>query len=782
MQPPTSMKSNSTGSWCPRPRPPGPLPPRASRLRTRVIAPPSSSAPQPAASPAQAPDGGSTKEASGGASPWPSQLLRLPWANSMSSQEQHRVQEALDHMHSAPGGAPVDIAAFLRPLAAHDLKRLRMLASLCSLTYYMGSQVTPRALMARHRVELIASSLACERIVYEHTASAREVADDGDGCCLGLPDVQAIYAARDEEATAVAGDAAGAAGAPPPLARALAGSAVQEQRGAAAAAAAAAAAVVAAPPAAASGGSSSSGGSGAAALVPAAPAALAAAASGKQGGWNPADLVAAKLGEAAAAASAAALAPFASAASAAGSLYAGSLGLVSARLRPAAASAASAAAAALPLPERLAGAAIAGIAGMEVAASHPNGSDVKAASSSSSAACPSEWFVADDARSRTRYFVIQGSDSLDHWRTNLMFEPVVFEDPALGIKVHRGAYEAACALYDRFLPLVQEQAHSHAVARIAFTGHSIGGSMATLLALMLVSRGVLRPDQLAPTVTFGAPAIFCARARGGCGSAGCGGACGSCATPCGGGGGGAAAGPPRAAESAAACGGLLARLGLGEGSVRNVLMTRDIVPRAFSCDYSLVADILRSWGPHWREHNSLNWASRKQMYVHIGRAAVLQPSPALRFASEPPLPLLPPGGGAYDLVPPTLAARMRAAGARAGAAAGGRPAGREAACVDEALAALMDNPHPLETLADPGAYLDTGSISRYHNPANYCRALGRALAERRGAGGARGGAPGAPAPLAGAGGAAAGALAAPAEERKRDAAARPRPVAKTSAR
>jgi hypothetical protein len=269
--------------------------------------------------------------------------------------------------------------------------------------------------------------------------------------------------------------------------------------------------------------------------------------------------------------------------------------------------------------------------------------------------------------------------------------------------------------------------------------------MATLLALMYVSRGVLRPDQLAATVTFGAPAILCAAARGGCGGAGCAG----CGAAC------AAAG---SSASAGACGGagLLERLGLGEGAVRNVLMSRDIVPRAFACDYSLVADILRSWGPNWREHNCLNWSARKQMFVHLGRSVVLQPSPSLRFASEPGLPLLPPGGGAYELGAPTLAGRMASARARGAAAVASAPAGgssaaaapprphpREASSADEALAALMDNPHPLETLADPGAYLDSGSISRYHNPDNYCRALGRLLAERR-----VGPAPPAPAPPA----------------------------------
>lgn len=264
-------------------------------------------------------------------------------------------------------------------------------------------------------------------------------------------------------------------------------------------------------------------------------------------------------------------------------------------------------------------------------------------------------------------------------------------------------------------------------------GHSIGGSMATLLALMFVSRGALRPDQLAPTVTFGSPAILCARARGnaGCGGSGtCGGACGACASACSG---TATASPPSPAQSLADdVSGLLQKLGLGEGAVRNVIMTRDIVPRAFACDYSLVGDILRSWGPNWRDHNCLNWASRKQMYCHIGRTIVLQPSSDLRFAgSELPLPLLPPVGGVWELAAPTLAARMAAAAARSAATREGRALGREASCVDEALAALMDNPHPLETLGDPGAYLDSGTISRYHNPDNYCRALGRVLADQR---------------------------------------------------
>lgn len=51
--------------------------------------------------------------------------------------------------------------------------------------------------------------------------------------------------------------------------------------------------------------------------------------------------------------------------------------------------------------------------------------------------------------------------------------------------------------------------------------------------------------------------------------------------------------------------GLLPLLDLPQDIIRNVFMSRDIVPRAFACDYTIVADLLRSWGPAWREHHCL---------------------------------------------------------------------------------------------------------------------------------------------------------------------------------
>lgn len=98
---------------------------------------------------------------------------------------------------------------------------------------------------------------------------------------------------------------------------------------------------------------------------------------------------------------------------------------------------------------------------------------------------------------------------MESWRANLSFDPVTFEDPALGVSVHRGMYEAALALYPRFAPMVAEHLAASPFARISFTGHSLGGSISTILAIMMVQRKLVRPSQLSPLYTFGAAACFC---------------------------------------------------------------------------------------------------------------------------------------------------------------------------------------------------------------------------------------------------------------------------------
>ena len=145
-------------------------------------------------------------------------------------------------------------------------------------------------------------------------------------------------------------------------------------------------------------------------------------------------------------------------------------------------------------------------------------------------------------------------------------------------------------------------------------GHSLGGSLGTLLMMMYRHRGVLPQTAIAPVYTFGAPAIFC---EGTC--------CQACDDP-------ASCSvdsktsisvsndadsssetPPDTSATEPVTDnqghlksqGILQALGLEAGCVRNIFMSRDIVPRAFACDYTLVADLLRRVGEGFREHDCL---------------------------------------------------------------------------------------------------------------------------------------------------------------------------------
>ncbi|KAA8549100.1 hypothetical protein F0562_000784 [Nyssa sinensis] len=114
---------------------------------------------------------------------------------------------------------------------------------------------------------------------------------------------------------------------------------------------------------------------------------------------------------------------------------------------------------------------------------------------------PCEWFISDDDQSGTRFFVIQGSESLASWQANLLFEPVQFEE--LDVLVHRGIYEAAKGIYGQMLPEVHAHLKSlgdRAIFR--FTGHSLGGSLSLLINLMLLIRGEVPPSFLTSCYYF----------------------------------------------------------------------------------------------------------------------------------------------------------------------------------------------------------------------------------------------------------------------------------------
>lgn len=132
--------------------------------------------------------------------------------------------------------------------------------------------------------------------------------------------------------------------------------------------------------------------------------------------------------------------------------------------------------------------------------------------------------------------------------------------------MHRGIYEAAKGIYEQMLPEICEHLKTHGErARFRFTGHSLGGSLSLLVNLMLLIRGEAPRSSLLPVITFGSPSIMC------------GGDC------------------------------LLRNLGLPRHHVKSITMHRDIVPRAFSCNYpNHVAEFLKAVNGNFRNLSCLN--------------------------------------------------------------------------------------------------------------------------------------------------------------------------------
>ncbi|MCL7034812.1 hypothetical protein MKW94_003908 [Papaver nudicaule] len=251
--------------------------------------------------------------------------------------------------------------------------------------------------------------------------------------------------------------------------------------------------------------------------------------------------------------------------------------------------------------------------------------------------------------------------SLASWQANLFFEPTKFEET--DVLVHRGIYEAAKGIYEQFMPEILNHLRTYGdLAKVRFIGHSLGGSLSLLVNLMLLSRGVLESSTLLPVVTFGSPSIFCGGHR------------------------------------------ILEELGLDENHVHSVMMHRDIVPRAFSCNYpNHVAQVLKRLNGTFRSHPCLS--RNKMLYTPLGQLFILQPDEKL----SPSHPLLPPGGALYALDKTQCGSHLG---------------------IKSALKAFLNSPHPLETLSDLTAYGSEGTILRDHDSSNYLKAMNGVLLQR----------------------------------------------------
>lgn len=275
----------------------------------------------------------------------------------------------------------------------------------------------------------------------------------------------------------------------------------------------------------------------------------------------------------------------------------------------------------------------------------------------STVSSPCEWFICDDDQNSTRFFVIQGSESLASWKANLLFEPIQFE--GLDVHVHRGIYEAAKGIYEQMLPEIHSHLETHGDrAKLRFTGHSLGGSLSVLVNLMLLIRGGAPRSSLLPVITYGAPSIMCGGDR------------------------------------------LLQKLGLPRNHVRSITMHRDIVPRAFSCNYpNHVAEFLKAVNGHFRNHPCLD--KQKLLYTPMGELLILQPDDKF----SPNHNLLPPGSGLYLLTCPASDVAEAEKQVRA------------------AQAVFLNSPHPLEILSDRSAYGSEGSIQRDHDMLSYLKSV-----------------------------------------------------------
>jgi hypothetical protein len=333
----------------------------------------------------------------------------------------------------------------------------------------------PRKLERWHGREMITSSLACERVVYEPALSPEETIYEGDGMAVSVDDAMHTYNCL----RGVAADALPPKSNVLPIPRSMADSLrpardQQQQQH------------VDVPSRGQQGGegvmptsSSSSAASGTpTALVPVSSEALGLATTSKQqqqlSRWGAADLVASKLSEAAAAASSAALQPLASAAAAASTAAAAASSAAlqplasasSAALQPLASAAGSLYASSrslmayLPGIDKLTAAAISNqildIASAEVAVSHANSKEVKAASTS---ACPSDWYVADDPAEAVRYFVIQvgGSMAVEGGREEQGMDVTAAADGGTGAV---GLQEGCCTPLREHRALAAGRAHA----------------------------------------------------------------------------------------------------------------------------------------------------------------------------------------------------------------------------------------------------------------------------------------------------------------------------------
>ena len=92
-----------------------------------------------------------------------------------------------------------------------------------------------------------------------------------------------------------------------------------------------------------------------------------------------------------------------------------------------------------------------------------------------------------------------GTDSIQDWISDLDFELVT----VLGMRIHAGAYDQLHSIWDELDHTLA--AFSNRAQRVWFTGHSLGGMLAALAALLQIK--IARRRAVAGGYTFGQPRV-----------------------------------------------------------------------------------------------------------------------------------------------------------------------------------------------------------------------------------------------------------------------------------
>lgn len=274
----------------------------------------------------------------------------------------------------------------------------------------------------------------------------------------------------------------------------------------------------------------------------------------------------------------------------------------------------------------------------------------------------SQWIVQDDPIHKRRIIAIQGTNTLDHWKQNLRFHPQAFIDDCLQTYVHRGCYESALMLYDTLKGYVEESARL-GFTHLDLTGHSIGGSIAILLKLMIHYWKIRQPLTVT-AYAFGSPGVF-----------------------------------SEGFQDEV----LLDRMNIPVDTIQNITMHKDIVPKAFTCDYSILRNVLTVF-PSFSHHPNLHRLRQPHVYSFVGRMLILQPPPPTSVKQRKQLMRL-DGSLWHPMLPSEAPGLYRVMSDDAPT--------KRLAFVEK----FLNEPHPIQMMIHPS------DIMRYHSIDSYARAF-----------------------------------------------------------